>query len=215
MTVSGHCEHILPVVAAGINGAEHVLDCFRDRYPMRSDFVELARAANLWIVPTAALLFSILQAMDDSALVAAPDVAPFLAPSWRPTYTASPANRRNAPAFMRSVQRARDGVGRYHAAGVAVATGSDSPFPLNVQHEMEVLVSAGLTPMEAITAATGTAARVLNAPEIGTIAEGKRADLVLLSANPLDDIRNIRQILHVIQGGRIIDRKGLRRLALP
>lgn len=215
MAVSGHCEHILPVVAAGIDGAEHVLDCFRDRYQMRSDLAELARAANLWIVPTAALWFSMLQAMDDSALVTAPDVAPFLPPRWRSTYTASPANQRNAPRFAKSVERTRHGVKLYHASGVTVATGTDSPFPLNLQHEMEMLVSSGLTPMEAITAATGTAARVLNAPEIGIVAEGKRADLVLLSANPLDDIRNTRQIRVVIQGGRIIDRDGLRRVALP
>ena len=214
MTVSGHCEHILPVVAAGIDGAEHVLDCFRDRFPMRSDLAELARAAKLWIVPTAALWFSMLDAMGDSALVDAPDVAPFLAPAWRPMYTASPANQQNAPRFARSVQRTRRGVGLYHASGVTVATGTDSPFPLNLQHEMEVLVSAGFTPMEAITAATGTAARVLNAPTIGTIVEGQLADLVLLTANPLDDIRNTRQIRLVIQGGRVIDRQGLSRKAL-
>ena len=181
---------------------------------MRADLAGLARAANLWIVPTAALWFSMLHAMGDSALVDAPDVAPFLAPAWRPMYTASPGNQRNAPRFARSVQRTTRGVGLYHASGVTVATGTDSPFPLNLQHEMEVLVSAGFTPMEAITAATGTAARVLNAPRIGTIAEGQLADLVLLNANPLEDIRNTRQIRLVIQGGRIVDREGLSRKAL-
>ena len=106
-------------------------------------------------------------------------------------------------------------MGRYHAAGVTVATGTDSPFPLGVQHEMEVLVASGMTPMAAIVAATGAAARVLNTPEIGTIAEGQWADLVLVTANPLDDIRNVRQIRYVIQGGRIVDREGLRRRGLP
>jgi imidazolonepropionase-like amidohydrolase/Tol biopolymer transport system component len=215
MVVSGHCEHILPVVAAGIDGAEHVLDCFRDRYTMRSDFVQLARAADLFIVPTAALWFSMLRGMDDSTLVRAPDVVPFLAPAWRAAYTADSVNRRNAPAYTRSVQRVQRGVGSYHAAGVTVATGTDSPFPLGIQHEMEVLVASGMMPMAAIVAATGAAARVLNTPEIGTIAEGQWADLVLLTANPLDDIRNTRQIRHVFQGGRIIDREALRRRGLP
>jgi len=215
MVVSGHCEHILPVVAAGVDGAEHVLDCFRDRYTMRSDFVELARAADLFIVPTAALYFSMLRGMEDSALVSAPDVAPFLASAWRSAYTADSTNRRNAPSYTRTVQRVERGVGSYHAAGVAVATGTDSPFPLGVQHEMEVLVASGMTPMAAIVAATGAAARVLNTPGIGTIAEGQWADLVLLTANPLQDIRNTRQILHVFQGGRIIDREALRRRGLP
>ena len=64
--------------------------------------------------------------------------------------------------------------------------------------------------MEAIVAATGAAARVLNAPTIGTIAEGQWADLVLLDANPLVDIRNTRTIREVIQGGRVVDRSLLR-----
>jgi len=215
IAVSGHCEHILPVVAAGIDGVEHVLDCFRDRYTMRADLVGLARAAGMWIVPTAALRFSMLRAMEDSALVLASDVAPFLAPRWRSLYAADSVARRNAPAFRTNVQRLERGVASYHAAGVTLATGTDSPFPLGVQHEMEVLVASGLTPMEAIVAATGGAARVLNTPEIGTIAERQWADLVLLTANPLDDIRNVRQIRTVIQGGRIIDREALRRRALP
>ena len=56
-----------------------------------------------------------------------------------------------------------------------------------------------------------TASRVLNTPEIGTIVEGQLADLVLLDANPLDDIRNTRHIRAVIQGGRLVDREALRR----
>jgi imidazolonepropionase-like amidohydrolase len=215
MTVSGHCEHILPVIAAGIDGAEHVLDCFRDRYALRSDLTELARAAGLFVVPTAALYFSMLQGMDDSALVTAPDVAPFIPSTYRSLYVAAPANERNRASFTTRVRRMRQGVGAYHASGVTVATGTDSPFPLGLQHEMEMLVASGMTPMQAIVAATGGAARVLNAPEIGTIAEGQFADLLLLTANPLDDIRNTRQIRHVIQGGRIIDREALRRIGLP
>ena len=62
---------------------------------------------------------------------------------------------------------------------------------------------------------TGAAARVLNAPEIGTIAEGQRADLILLDANPLDDIRNTRKIGEVMRGGRVIDRAKLRRAGVP
>lgn len=215
MRVSGHCEHILPVIAAGIDGAEHVLDCFRDRYTMRSDLTELARAADLFVVPTAALWFSMLQAMDDSALVTAADVAPFLPSAYRSLYVANPANQRNRASFTTRVRRTVQGVGAYHASGVTVATGTDSPFPLGLQHEMEVLVASGMTPMQAIVAATGAAARVLHAPEIGTIAEGQLADLVLLAANPLDDIRNTRKIRYVIQGGRIIDQEGLRRNGRP
>jgi len=70
----------------------------------------------------------------------------------------------------------------------------------NAELELEDLVAAGLTPLAAITAATSEAARVLGADaEIGTVAEGKRADLILLDADPLEDIRNTRRIRMVIQ----------------
>jgi imidazolonepropionase-like amidohydrolase/Tol biopolymer transport system component len=210
LTVSGHCEHILPVVAAGVDGVEHVLDCFRERGTLRGDYAALARAAGLWIVPTAALRYSMLRGIDDSSLVDAADVAPFLAPAWRPFYSADSVNRRTRAASQAVVDRLERSLRRYHQAGVPLATGTDSPFPLGLQHEMEVLVAGGLSPLEAIVAATGGAARVLNAPEIGTVVEGQWADLVLLDANPLEDIRNTRKIREVIQRGRLVDRAGLR-----
>ncbi|OFW10006.1 MAG: hypothetical protein A3H96_03370 [Acidobacteria bacterium RIFCSPLOWO2_02_FULL_67_36] len=211
MPVSGHCGHILAVVAAGIDGAEHVLDCFRDRGTMRGDYVALARASGEWIVPTAALRLSMVRVMDDPALLQADDVAPFLQPQYRPVYGTDAAAQRGRPALLAAVQRLEAGVRRYHDAGVLVAAGTDSPFPLGVQHELEALVESGFSPAEALVAATGAAARVLNAPEIGTIAPGQWADLLLLSANPLDDIRHVRRIHEVIQGGRVIDRERLRR----
>jgi len=210
LPVSGHCEHILPVVAAGVDGAEHILDCFSYRGTLRSDYAELARASGEWIVPTAGLYFSMLRAMDDSALVTAPDVAPFLAPQYRMMFTADSAVRRSLAPYTAGVQRAERSLKRYHDAGVLLATGGDNPLPLAIQYEMEVFVESGLSPMEAIVAATSNAARVLNAPQIGTIAEGNFADLVLLNANPLADIRNTRAIRIVIKGGRIVDRARLR-----
>jgi imidazolonepropionase-like amidohydrolase len=210
LTVSGHCEHILPVVAAGVDGAEHVVDCFRDRYTLRSDYAALARASGMFIVPTAALRFSPLRVLDDPSLLTSPDVQPFLQPAYRSFYATDSVARRNAPATAAAVQRLESSIRRYIEAGVPVATGTDSPFPLGVQHEMEVLVASGLTPMQAIAAATGIAASVLHAPELGTIAEGQLADLVVLDANPLEDIRNTRRIRHVVQGGRVVDREKLR-----
>jgi len=215
MSVSGHCEHILPLLAAGVDAVEHVLDCFRDREPMRADYAELARATGVAVVPTAALYYTMVRAMDDAALSTRPDVAPFLVPTYRPLYGADSINRRNRNTFLPGIARNRRGVQRYIQAGVPIATGTDSPFPLGIQEEMGFLVEAGMTPLQAIAAATSTAARVLNAPQIGSIAEGQLADLVILDANPVDDIGNTRRIRQVIQGGRIVDRglllqKGLR-----
>jgi imidazolonepropionase-like amidohydrolase len=105
-------------------------------------------------------------------------------------------------------------VAKFHKAGVKLAAGTDIPIfwiPWALHTELEALVQSGLTPMEAIIAATQNAARVLRAErEIGTIEVGKLADFVILDANPLDDIRNARKIWKVIQGGKMVDREALK-----
>ena len=97
-------------------------------------------------------------------------------------------------------------------AGVTVALGSDSgagnvPFGWGTHHELELLVEAGLTPLQAIAAGTSSAAWVLEGedPPFGTVAPGKAADLVLLSGDPSVDIRNSRSIERVMQAGRWLD----------
>jgi imidazolonepropionase-like amidohydrolase len=82
--------------------------------------------------------------------------------------------------------------------------------PAGVHLELEELVNAGLTPLEAIRAGTGSASRILGLDEtLGTIVPGKWADLIVLDADPLADIRNTRKIRTIVQAGRVVDRKGL------
>ncbi|MBI3667627.1 MAG: amidohydrolase family protein [Acidobacteria bacterium] len=101
-------------------------------------------------------------------------------------------------------------------AGVPMAVGSDGgsalDFPgLMTHRELELLVQAGLTPLEAISAATRHGAACLQGgDDLGTLASGKWADLVVLSADPLADIRNTRRIERVMLAGRWIDRPALR-----
>ncbi|MBI3048066.1 MAG: amidohydrolase family protein [Acidobacteria bacterium] len=93
-------------------------------------------------------------------------------------------------------------------AGVTIAMGTDSGTDEGrwqgyfEQVEVEMMVKAGLTPMQAIVAATGAAAQVSRLDHLGTIAIGKAADLLVLDANPLQDIRNLRQINSVWIAGR-------------
>jgi imidazolonepropionase-like amidohydrolase len=95
-------------------------------------------------------------------------------------------------------------------AGVNVGFGTDSGalpgrIPGFAEHrELELMVEAGLTPMQAITAATGENAKLLHSPDRGTIAAGKRADLLVLDADPLVDIRNTRKLFAVYHDGRSI-----------
>jgi imidazolonepropionase-like amidohydrolase len=103
----------------------------------------------------------------------------------------------------------RENVTKMHQAGVKLAIGTDAGGPVgfnfqgyNTPWELKILVEAGLTPLEAIVAATRNGAEVIGvADQLGTIEQGKLADLLILSADPLENIENIRQIDWVMQGG--------------
>jgi imidazolonepropionase-like amidohydrolase len=96
---------------------------------------------------------------------------------------------------------------RLHARGVRLTVGTDTPTPwivpgVSVHEEMTLLAAAGLAPLLVIRAATGDAARALHRESaLGSIAPGRRADLVVLTRDPLVDIRNTRAIETVYLGG--------------
>jgi imidazolonepropionase-like amidohydrolase len=98
-------------------------------------------------------------------------------------------------------------IGAMHRAGIPIVAGTDQVVPgHSVHRELELYVKAGFTPMEAIQAATLVPARVMKIDnEVGTIAPGKRADLIILDANPLENISNIRTVKTVITGGKVYD----------
>jgi imidazolonepropionase-like amidohydrolase len=101
------------------------------------------------------------------------------------------------------------------SAGVPIALGTDAgtgaPYGWSAHAELSDMVAAGMTPAQALTAATATSARVLRLDQLGTMAAGKSADFVVLDANPLDDIGNTRRIAEVYVRGRAIDRAALSR----
>ena len=208
LPVSGHCSHQLPVVAAGVDGREHSGDCFRDVAPPYEDQVRLTRSASMWVVPDPAFFEPFLRLAADSAWLSGAEVAPLLTPLSRALYSAAaPAQRAS---YERGNARRQARAKAFHDAGIRLGTGTDGNLPNGVQMNLEALVRAGLTPMQAIVAATGEAARILRAQEeIGTVAIGKRADLVILDGDPLQDIRNTNRIWRVIQDGKVIDRPGL------
>ena len=97
--------------------------------------------------------------------------------------------------------------GALHRAGVPIVAGTDVGVPGHTLHrELELYVKAGMTPLEAIQAATITPARVMKLDnEVGTIAAGQRADLIVLDANPVENISNIRRVRLVVSQGRLFD----------
>jgi imidazolonepropionase-like amidohydrolase len=112
----------------------------------------------------------------------------------------------------------RELAGAIHRARVPILAGSDageiySLAGFSIHDELELLVQAGVSPREALRAATLGPAEYLGATDsLGTIAEGKLADLVLLDEDPLQDIRNTRRIRAVVREGRLYDRAELDRL---
>ena len=116
--------------------------------------------------------------------------------------------RRRYPNFdnvRRKLPVLRENLRRLHAAGVPVALGTDMwAFPgLGVSIELELFVKAGLSPLEALRAATQTSARSLGiAGDRGTLERGKRADFLVLSGDPIRDVRNVRRIVDVYKRGK-------------
>ncbi len=96
-------------------------------------------------------------------------------------------------------------LGRLHAAGVPISLGTDGNTPWGPHIEIEDMVVSGLSPMDAISAATRNSADFLRMNS-GTLTAGKSADLLILDANPLDDITNTRMISSVYLRGEEVDR---------
>ncbi len=109
-------------------------------------------------------------------------------------------------------------VARLQEAGIGIMAGTDTPIffltpGFSLHEELALLVQAGMTPMQVLQAATLRPAEYFGLQdELGTVAAGMQADLVLLAANPLDDIRNTQRIAAVMSAGRLYDRTALDRM---
>jgi hypothetical protein len=216
LRATGHCAYQLPLVAAGMDAQEHGGFCGpRGATGSYDDIIQLYRAAGTGVVPTIVYGgFAARVSADPALLERDTALAPFAPPreelDWMLTFT--PEQRRMAEGWA---EASRQLAARAHRAGVTVGVGTDVwQVPPAVHFELEELVAAGFTPLEAIGAATAGSASILGAEsELGTIAAGKRADLVILDADPLADIRNTRRIWRVLKDGRVVDRAAIRAAA--
>jgi imidazolonepropionase-like amidohydrolase len=137
----------------------------------------------------------------------APLLAQFSNAEWR---TRQLANREDIAKARANVAMNLRNLKTLHEAGIHLGFGTDSgAFPQRVigfaeHRELELMTQAGFTPQQALTVATRDAAALMNLPDRGTLTVGKRADFVVLSADPLKDIRNTREIQAVWQFGQSV-----------
>lgn len=218
MRATGHCAHLLPLVAAGMDAKEHIGICEPrgDTY-LYDDMIQLFRAAGIAVVPTIVYLDFAVRLNERPALLDDDaELAPFVPTreSFNWMLQLSAVNRQQ---WAENAEHSRQAVTKLARAGVTIGTGTDVwQVPIGVHLELEQLVAAGLTPAQAIHAGTGAAARILGADrDLGTIEVGKWADLVLLDGDPLVDIRNTRKIWQVVHYGQVVDRSAILKSIKP
>jgi imidazolonepropionase-like amidohydrolase len=202
------------LVNAGLDVVAHSV---RDR-DVDAPFIAEMKRRNVGYIPTLTRDLSVFQYESTPAYLSdpfflrgewlfAPQIANVQDPAFQAKIKANPGTPRAKQAFdqaLRNLKLLSDG-------GVTIAMGTDSGTGTGrwqgyfEQVELELMVNAGMTPMQALVAATGNAAKVMKIDaELGTLQPGKRADLVVLRADPLADIKNTRTIESVwIDGQRV------------
>ena len=201
------------LVRAGVEGFLHSI---RDQ-EVDDEFIRLAKEHDIWITPNLGGINRVSLIREDGT------------PAW---FDEPLVRETIAPALIRQraqmyEKRKREGtpprpvfdainVRKLHTAGVRQVLGSDAGgdgnrwLGLHTLLEFDNMVAAGFTPMEMIVAATRDSAKVLRLDQLGMVAAGKSADFIVLDANPLDNISNVRKINAVYLRGEAVDRAGLR-----
>lgn len=191
-------------IQAGVNGLAHI---FFDEEP-DADFGRFAAEHGVFIVPTLTTIELTAGRSEIGGLADDPELAPYL-----PAADLSLLQRHQraqAPQLPVNLDHARAAVRLAAGAGVPILAGTDAVLALHgsgMHRELELLVQSGLTPAQALTAATATPARIFGLTDRGRIEAGLRADLVLVRDDPTHDIRASRRIELILKRGRIMDRQ--------
>jgi len=197
---------------AGADGLVHV---HADRVADAA-LVQLARERGAFVTPTLAVIAGFDptppatagEARENQRFAADPAVRPYLTPDQRRGLE----NSAGTKLVMFRLDTALASVRALHEGGVDILAGSDAPNPgtahgASLHHELELLVRAGLTPIEALRAATSVPARRFDLADRGRIAPGQRADLLLVAGDPTTDIRATRAIERIWKNGAGVERR--------
>ena len=194
-------------IADGADGLAHL---FADSAPA-PDFAAFVAAHHAFVVPTLTVLEGVAGAASGESLTTDSRLAPYLAAEDIGNL------KRSFPKFPTALNEkyAEQTVSLLRDAHVAILGGTDAPNPgtshgSSIHRELELLVRAGLTPPEALAAATSVPAAVFHLDDRGVIAPGKRADLLLVKGDPTQDILATRDIVSVWKVGVEDDRASYR-----
>lgn len=187
---------------AGADGLVHV---FGDA-AVDAGFIGQAAADGLFVVPTLTVVAGV--AGERTPLLEDELLEPLLSPPQR----LSLEQRWNLPPRPESIQRARDNVAALHRGGVRILAGTDAPnantaHGASMHEELAQLVAAGLSPVEALSAATAWPAEAFGLPDRGRVAVGARADLVLVDGQPDQRIGDSRRIVAIWKNGHPVERR--------
>jgi imidazolonepropionase-like amidohydrolase len=176
------------------------------------DYVEKSRESGVWVVPTIVLYQHTVPVDAIESMEARPEmrtISPRMKRIWRMfTRTLEEAHTYKGSDYPGDmVALSKRMVGELHAGGVRLLLGTDTDNAylvpgLSVHEELQLLVEAGLSPYEALLAGTREAAEALGVLEaFGTVEEGKRADLILVEGNPLEEVANASRRVGVMLRG--------------
>jgi len=197
------------LLAAGVDGFAHSI---RDQ-AVDSELISTMKAHNVFLIPTLVrdeVLFAYadnLKWVDDPFFQSGlePGALAFIR---NPQYVDKIRQDPDIAKYRAGLEMAKKNLKTLYDAGVKIAFGTDSGIPTrfpgyNEHRELQLMVEAGLTPMQAIAAATATNAEILGgAKQFGTLQAGRAADFMVLDANPLDDIHNTEKLSAVWQAGK-------------
>ena len=225
LAVAGHVPGDVSVedaARAGMRSIEHLREeiepfCTQSDSVACERTVAALRDAGVWQTPTLVVLDAKTRLLD--AEFADPPAARALPPVVTSMWSSLRESRMDRDSAYWAMRAARwqDALWltrRLHDAGVRILAGSDTPVLFtypgeSLQRELELLVEAGLTPLDALRAATLEPAAYLGLDDTGAIEAGYAADVVLLTADPLADIRATRRVDGVVLRGRWLDRAAL------